>query len=168
MSKALVYKIGGAPSDTFRTNWAEFMKNNFLMKLLIYPFVATIDKSDAKMQFNPAIPKAMFDAHADTDELYYTLWFKDDTGTIQSGVFSKTIGDFEDAKEIQAVDFMVFPSPVEFNITGANVTAGVKYLVNVVFSDQSITSEVVENPGDLPYSKYGAVSGYVIEVIAVA
>lgn len=168
MSKALVSVIGAPTTDQFKTSWSQFMKNNIDMNLLIYPSTPVLDKSDGKFTFVPAIPKVMIDKGEKTDPVFICIWFKNDKNVIVRSVFETSFASFTEDVEIQGQDFLSVLSPLVCAVASADITAGNKYLVNIVYSNKSLTTEVVENPGDMPYSKYGIVSSYVIEVTAQA
>ena len=168
MSKALARARGVATPDQFKTDWSQFMKQNIAMNMMVYPFVATMDKSDNAVKISGAIPKAMIDAGKSSDKVYMLMCVKNDLNQWESFAWNHDFGDFGTLQDISGNDFMVVGTPVTCTIVGANFTALSKYDVHILFSDKEINTEVAERANDLPYVLYGPASEYIIEVTCSA
>lgn len=168
MSKALVRARGIATPEQFKTDWSQFMKQNIAQNIMVYPLILAIDKSDAVIKINPAIPKAMIEKGDSGDKVYIAVCFKDDNNAWQCGVFNKTFADFATAGEFAGNDYFSLAASESLDISNFGVTALSSYDVHVVFSNKEINVEVAESVNDLPYVLYGPASEYIVSVEATA
>lgn len=168
MSKALVRARGIAIPEQFKTDWSQFMKQNIAMNLMVYSNGLTMDKSDAKATVKFAIPKVMVDKGESTDKCYVGMFFKDDTNAWQFTNFDLTLADFTVPLDLGGNAYLENALAKNFPITAANVTAGTKYDMHIIYSDQPITAEVAESVNDLPFTLWGPASEYITEVTCAA
>lgn len=168
MSKALVRARGVATPDQFKTDWSQFMKQNIAMNMMVYPFVATMDKSDNAVKISGAIPRAMIDKGQSTDKVYMLMCVKNDDNKWESFAWNHEFSDFDTLQDIGGNDFMTVAASTTCTIVGSKFTAGLKYDVHILFSDQEINTEVAESVNDLPYVLYGPASEYIIEITCAA
>lgn len=168
MSKALVRARGVATPEQFKTDWSQFMKQNITMNMMVYPFVATMDKSDNAVKISGAIPKAMIDAGKSSDKVYMLMCVKNDRNQWEGFAWNHDFSDFDTLHDIAGNDFMAVAGSTTCTIVGANFTALKKYDVHILYSNKEINTEVAERANDLPYVLYGPASEYIIEVTCAA
>ena len=168
MGRALVRARGVATPDQFKTDWSQFMKENIRMNLMVYPNDLILNKTHAEASVKFALPKIMVDEGKSSDKCYVGMFFKDDTNAWQFTNFDLTHADFTVPLDLGGNDFLENADNQYFQVIAANVTAGVKYDMHIIYSDQPITTEVAESVNDLPFNLWGPASEYVIEVTCAA
>lgn len=167
MASALVNVRGVPTPEQFKTNWSQFMALAIAMNRFCYPDKLTLDKGSNMLSLKPSIIAAMKDKGEAADKLWVGAFVKDDDGNWVSGVSVNEFSSLSVDLTVGQAAFKQGAGTMEVAIDPDKFTTGVTYDVLIVFSDQQIDTEVVENAGDDPYTLYGKACTFFIEATCI-
>ena len=168
MAKALVEAITGVTPEQFRTAWSQFMKQSYSMNRLVCPVTLSIEKSDNKLNILPAMPDLIVSKAGLTGTVYIGIFVKNDDNAWEGDVLMPKPQDFSVNSSLTPGNWKELSVAQPITIVGAKFTAGKKYDVTIVVSDDEINVETAENSWDRPYSVKGKACEMIFEVTAQA